>query len=180
VAEEVCVLLDGGVKLCTQTPGYRPKVLQLIYPIDYFGLFDTLNDGRRDLSAITMAPSEILLINGHSFREQLERNALFSVQLLSIWGQRFREFSKWCFRYNHLGAREKVAAYLLNQTITDSGRGNKTVNPTRRDIASLLGITPETLSRELSYFKGRGWIRTEKSGGLAVEDAESLSGILPD
>ena len=29
----------------------------------------------------------------------------------------------------------------------------------RRDIASYLGLTPETLSRALSGFQARGWIR---------------------
>ena len=103
-ATDVCVLLQGGVKLCAETRGFRPKVLEFIHPVGVFGLFDILGDRIRDLSAFTLSQSEILRVDGQYFRRQLERDAGLSLNLLKAWGVRFREFSTWCFRYNHFGA----------------------------------------------------------------------------
>ncbi len=178
VASDVYLLLSGGIKLCSEQAGQRPKVLQIFYPTELFGLFDLLTDGTHDLSALALTNSDILVIDGETFLELLNGNARVSVKLLSGWGIRFREFSSWCFRYNHYGAREKVAAYLISETGDSKPDKVEKVMPTRRDIASLLGITPETLSRELSYFKKRGWVRVDNGGVLRVSDSDSLGGLL--
>lgn len=177
-ARDIYILLNGGVKLCSEAPGQRPKVIQLIYPMDIFGLFDVLSNERRDLSATAISLSEVLVVDGDAFTGLLKENAGFSVKILSGWGARFREFSSWCFRYNHYGAREKVAAYLIKEFGSCDHQRPPHAMPTRRDIASLLGITPETLSRELSYFRQRGWVRVEKNGDLSVADSKSLGYIL--
>ncbi|KAA3619125.1 MAG: Crp/Fnr family transcriptional regulator [Proteobacteria bacterium] len=177
-ARDVYLLLDGGVKLCSEVPRQRPKVLQLVYPLELFGMFDVLTDSDRDLSAIAMSASEALVIDGEAFKTLLNNNARFAVSILRGWGTRFREFASWCFRFNHYGAREKVAAYLIEEFSVSGKTGNRAVVPTRRDIASLLGITPETLSRELSYFRKRGWVSVDQKGALRVSDTESLGVLL--
>ncbi len=177
-ARDVYLLLEGGVKLCSEVDGSRAKVLQIVYPMDLFGLFDVLTDGRRDLSAFAIATTDLLVVDADVFLGLLRGNAPFALGILKGWGERFREFSSWCFRFNHYGAREKVAAYLINE---DGKRGNEDcpqAQPTRRDIASLLGITPETLSRELSFFRKQGWVDVESGGGLKVADSKSLGALI--
>jgi CRP-like cAMP-binding protein len=178
-ARDVYVLLEGGVKLCSEGGDERPKVLQLVEPMELFGIFDVLSGGKHDVSAVTLSPSDVLVIDADAFVTMLNQNAPFAVRILSGCGHRFREFSTWCFRFNHYGAREKVAAYLIKDSRKARNSTLRKVNPTRRDIASLLGITPETLSRELSYFRKQGWVRVEQDGALLVDDGNSLQSLLP-
>ncbi len=177
-ARDVYLLLEGGVKLCSEVDGTRAKVLQIVYPMELFGLFDILTDGHRDLGAYTIATSDLLVIDADAFLALLRSNAPFALGILKGWGDRFREFSSWCFRFNHYGAREKVAAYLVNENGKREADELHQVQPTRRDIASLLGITPETLSRELSFFRRQGWIDVASGGELRVADCDSLRGLI--
>ncbi|MCZ7599711.1 MAG: helix-turn-helix domain-containing protein [Gammaproteobacteria bacterium] len=95
-----------------------------------------------------------------------------------LWGARFRDYAIWCARFNHCGAREKVAAFLVSDSSRRGEAGYRAAYPTRRDIASLLGITPETLSRELSYFRRKGWVHVGQNGSLTVDDDNSLRAMI--
>ena len=48
----------------------------------------------------------------------------------------------------------------------------------RRDIANLLGLAPETLSRVLHAFRERHWIAVD-NGCISVRSNRSLAGLLP-
>ena len=74
-------------------------------------------------------------------------------------------------------AAQRVALHLLaaapradrRQPASDDGCGLLG----RHDLAALLGLTPETLSRELARFRRQGWIAGE-AGEVAVLDEPSL------
>ncbi|GJL80441.1 MAG: transcriptional regulator [marine bacterium B5-7] len=175
IAREAFLLLSGGVKLCTPVKNKRDKVIQIVRPMDLLGIFDILTDGQRDLSAYAISPCELLMIDGDILTELISGNTHFCTQILMSLGMRYKETSSWCFRYNHYGAREKVAAYLVTESRREYAEDDSIINPSRRDIASLLGITPETLSRELSFFKKHEWVRVDPKGVIQVVNSESLS-----
>ncbi len=177
-ARDAYWLLGGGIKLNYDAGNARIKVMQLVYPRALFGLDDLLVDRHHHFGAVTFTPSEILVVDGDSLVDVMKANARFAVALLRYLGGQYRENADWWGRVNQLGAREKVAAYLLAETDDRAGEDAVRASPTRRDIASLLGITPETLSRELAYFRERDWVRFERSGALRVRQADSLRAIV--
>lgn len=177
-ARSIYVLLDGGVKICAANKGPRPSVLHLVDVLEPFGIYDVVTGAPRTESAISLSSCDVVEIAGAQFLRVLGGNAQFAVRTLSAWGARFRNYAIWCARFNHCGAREKVAAYLVSDASRRDETGFRAAYPTRRDIASLLGITPETLSRELSYFRSKGWVHVGQNGSLTVDDGNSLKAMI--
>lgn len=177
-ARSIYVLLDGGVKICAANKGPRPSVLHLVDVLEPFGIYDVVTGAPRTESAISLSSCDVVEIAGAQFLRVLGNNAQFAVRTLSAWGARFRNYAIWCARFNHCGAREKVAAYLVSDASRCDETGFRAAYPTRRDIASLLGITPETLSRELSYFRSKGWVHVGQNGSLTVDDGNSLKAMI--
>lgn len=177
-ARSIYVLLDGGVKICAANKGPRPSVLHLVDVLEPFGIYDVVTGAPRTESAISLSCCDVVEIAGAQFLRVLGGNAQFAVRTLSAWGARFRNYAIWCARFNHCGAREKVAAYLVSDAGRRDETGFRAAYPTRRDIASLLGITPETLSRELSYFRSKGWVHVGQNGSLTVDDGNSLRAMI--
>jgi CRP/FNR family transcriptional regulator len=46
------------------------------------------------------------------------------------------------------------------------------------DLASRTGMSPETLSRKLSYFQKMGWIKLEGRRKIVILDKESLASLI--
>lgn len=46
------------------------------------------------------------------------------------------------------------------------------------DLASHTGMSPETLSRKLSYFQKMGWIKLEGRRKIVILDKESLASLI--
>jgi len=46
------------------------------------------------------------------------------------------------------------------------------------EIASILNITPETLSRILKKFKNEGYIEGLKAGDISIQEPEALSSVI--
>ena len=76
-------------------------------------------------------------------------------------------------------SRERVAAFLLEMNGRVTGPSVVALPMSRRDIADYLGITLETVSRALSDFKQKGYLRfvdtTQRQ--IVVLNADGLTEI---
>jgi CRP-like cAMP-binding protein len=180
-ARDVYLLLEGGVKLSVDVGEGRLKVVRLVYPVSMFGLLDAFGEGGHELNAVAIASGEMIVFDAEAVIAVLKVNARFSVEVIASLSEQLRVLTRESARYNQLGAREKVAAYLVEEARSVRAGSARKRSPTRRDIASLLGIAPETLSRELGFFKQKGLLRVETNGSLHVVDTESLESLVePD
>lgn len=48
----------------------------------------------------------------------------------------------------------------------------------KRDLASQMGMTSETLSRKLSSFEAQGWIEQIGQRRIIIKDRQGLEGVL--
>jgi len=75
-------------------------------------------------------------------------------------------------------AREKVAAFVWMLAEHCECRGGQDtaieLPMTRGDIADYLGLTTETVSREMTYLRERGLITMQNSGMLRVQNMIGL------
>ncbi len=69
----------------------------------------------------------------------------------------------------------RLAAWLLNQpSVDDDGRQMVVLPMAKKDIASLLGTTPETLSRRLADLAREGVIGLAGRHGIVLLDTPAL------
>ena len=138
-----------------------------------------LSDGRRQIGAFHL-PSDIFgLENGefHRFtaeaivdttlrlvkRQNLEREAkndpAMVLKLLNITTDNLQHVENHLLLLGRQSARERVAAFLLEMNGRLTSAGVMVLPMTRRDIADYLGLTLETVSRALSAYKRKGYLK---------------------
>ncbi|HLG85084.1 MAG TPA: helix-turn-helix domain-containing protein [Bradyrhizobium sp.] len=138
--------------------------------------YKVLSDGRRQICAFHL-PSDIFgLENGDAYRftaeaivetttrvvhrHSLEYVAATDVQvarnLLSMTAKNLLHAEAHMLLLGRKTSLERVAAFLLEMDHRLTGTEMIALPMSRRDIADYLGLTLETVSRALSYLRGRG------------------------
>ena len=138
-----------------------------------------LSDGRRQIGAFHL-PSDIFgLENGdfHRFtaeaiidtitcvvkRQSLERVARADPamvrSLLTMTTDNLQQVEKHILLLGRKTSQERVAAFLLEMNSRVTEPGVVALPMSRRDIADYLGLTLETVSRALSEFKRKGYLK---------------------
>jgi len=138
--------------------------------------YKVLSDGRRQICAFHLPPDIFGLENGTSYRFTAEaivettarvvrRHSLEYVaandvrvarNLLSMTAKNLLHAEDHMLLLGRKTSLERVAAFLLEMDKRLQGTRMIALPMSRRDIADYLGLTLETVSRALSYLRGRG------------------------
>jgi CRP-like cAMP-binding protein len=175
----VYVLAEGGVKLERREGSGPAQVVGILEPPAMFGETGLRTSMGYLVSAVTFRPSRLLAIDADVFAEWLrQRPALYECVLAEL-SRNLEALISTAYARATLSAEQRVASYLLHRC-RDSQVGEVVVDRalSRRDIANLLGLAPETLSRVLHGFRERHWISVSE-GCIAIRSNHGLASLLP-
>lgn len=177
--DAVYVLGEGGVKLERREGSGPPQVVGLVEPPAMIGETALQSSAGYLVSATTFRPSVLLQIEAGAFLAWLRARPALYECVLGELGRDLETLISSGYVRATLTAEQRVAAYLL-QRAQDSDAGAFVVDRalSRRDIANLLGLAPETLSRVLHAFRERDWIAV-REGCIAVRSSDALEALVP-
>ena len=98
-------------------------------------------------------------INRVDFQQLLEKTADLAVKLLNNFGEKLVELQHNTVLRNTLDAKERIMSYLQDLSVKQ-GRSTVKLQMKKKDLASLLGTTPETFSRKLKELEQEKRIAT--------------------
>jgi len=164
------VLIDGQVELFASANN-REGTMTLIRPVATFVLASALVGGAYQVSARTLESSQILMIPAENIRAAMRKDRDFAqksvLELAACYHGVVRAYKNIKLRT----AVERLANYLLVQHRRQGANGAITLPVEKRTLASMLGMTPENLSRAFS---------TLKPYGVSVNGAEIRLQMLDD
>jgi CRP/FNR family transcriptional activator FtrB len=144
----------------------------MIQPVGTFILAAVLKDAVYLMSARTCQRSKILLIPSEKIRETFQKDEAFARAIVIELARCHRGVVK---EYKDLKLRtsvERLANRLLRNREDQGGEGKLKLPHEKRTLASLLGMTPENLSRAFNTLKPYG---VEVDGAIvSLKDLRSL------
>lgn len=145
-ADFLHVVFDGAVELFAASNG-RESLIDVVRPHQTFILAAVVRDAVHLMSARTVTLSKVLMIPSQNIRDVFEADAAFARSVVVELGARYRDMVKALKNQKLRTSVERLANYLLQQ-LKAQGDADKLVLPMeKRALASLLGMTPENLSR---------------------------------
>lgn len=142
-------LLEGSVEL---SAGWKSKdtTLAVLRPISTFILAAVVMDSDALMNATTLERSEILMVPGESLRRAMHENAEFGFAVSEELAGCYRGLVRAIKGQKLRDSTERLANYLLTQTFRQENDKEIVLPHEKRVLASLLGMTPENLSRAFS------------------------------
>jgi len=128
-------------------------------------------------SAIALETSSICEISYSRLENIREENPQLLQILWNAMSSRMREEHEYLRLLSRTTAASRLAGFLLNMSADFQRRGYSPtffyINLSRHDIASLLGLAVETVSRMLTHFQEAGLITVQRRN-IALTDMQGL------
>ncbi len=156
-ADFLYVLLDGQVEL-HGTWNDQETVLAILQPISTFILAAVVLDADALMSARTLDRSEILMIPGDAIRKAMDDDVNFAIAASRDLAGGFRTMVRTVKNQKLRNGVERLANYLVMLRASQQCLAPNTVTlpHEKRVLASLLGMTPENLSRAFAALRAYG------------------------
>lgn len=165
-------LVDKGrVKIFKSSPDGREQILHLFDPGEPFGEVAIFLGRGYPAWAQALAPTRTVFFPRESLRALVARNPDLAFGLLAVLSQRLVRFASLVESITLKEVPARLAAFIINSA---AGADKMELTVTKNQLASLLGATPETISRALGRLKKSGLIKEEKPF-ITIVDRPGLS-----
>lgn len=169
-------VIEGVLKLSAATADGREQTLGIVYPSDFIGR----PFGRTSShSVVALSEAKVCTFPRSSFDRFAEEHPDLEHKLLQRTLTELDRSREWMVLLGRKSAAERLAAFLLDMADRLGGKdknGNTRFELPfgRQDIADLLGLTIETVSRQITKLREDGVIATPDRRGIVVLDREWL------
>ncbi|WP_179379708.1 transcriptional regulator FnrL [Jannaschia marina] len=170
----VASVVFGCATLTRSLEDGRVQMLGLLLPSDFLG-----RPGRGTAPYEVVAATDLTLcmFERDAFERLIEDTPHLALRLLEMSLDELDAARDWMLLLGRKTAREKVAtflAYVLKRASTAHGPLRADLPLSRGDMASYLGLTIETVSRQMTALKREGIIDLEGKRGLLCPDMAAL------
>lgn len=156
------LVLSGRLRVYKSSPNGKERTLLIAEPGMTFGE-DALFGAGTYLESAQAAPrARLLRIPRREFLEMLWKSPSLAFQVMESLTLRIRKLSSSVENIAFLGARDNVARYLLELRERSANAAEMMLPGKKKEIAAILGITPETFSRALRALEDVGAIRVDR------------------
>jgi CRP/FNR family transcriptional regulator len=173
-------LLSGVLKIETSTPDGREQIVGLLFPADFVG---APYGGDAEFTISAASDVELCMFPRAPFQAVLEDHVRMERLLLQRTMAALDDARRRMLTLGRRSAGEKVAGFLLDvaDRVGTSGCHATPLGPvtfdlplTRGEMANLLGLTIETVSRHLTKLVDAGLIALPSARGVTIRDLAAM------
>ena len=174
----VYCLLSGLVKLYVLGPNEHEKAIEFVEPGRTFAEAAMFSGQGYPVNAMALEDTRAVAIDAFSLTRLLLQRPDLAWRMLAVMSRRLHFLVEQIRSVSLRNAEQRVAGYLLeNYDPEDATKPVARIPARRSELASILGLTTETLCRVVASFRRHGWIATVDHD-IVVEEAHSLKGLL--
>jgi CRP-like cAMP-binding protein len=173
VAEGLVILVDGQAMVGHAESGQPLKAERVLHGPDWLDMSSAWCDGNFSGDALAQSPVAVATLPLSALRTLLGERPALALRFVDLLAREVCRLGAQAHELMHKDAPSRLAAWLGRQLDAD-GRSVLHLAERKRDIASQLGMTPETLSRLMRSLTEQGLIRVE-GYTVRVLDAPALA-----
>jgi CRP/FNR family transcriptional regulator len=175
-------LVSGILKVTASTARGREQIVGLLFAGDFVGQPFSEDS---TVTVTALVESDLCLYPRERFERALGEAPALERALLRRTMAALNDARERMLTLGQRGAQERVAGFLLDLVdrtapCTQDRAISIDVPVSRRDMADFLGLTIETVSRQLSHLKTRGAVALARGGRTIIVRERSLLAALAD
>ena len=179
-SDHLLIVHRGQVKIYRLSESGKEQLIRILEPGDFLGELSLFTDETLTSYAEAMKKTEICAIHKSDIKEIILAKPVIALKILETFSKRLNETEKTIERFSSHDAEKRIASYLIDlaNTETETASSNEPFEVrlpmSKKDLASYIGMTQETLSRRLSSFQELGWIQQTGQRNLLIVNFDAI------
>jgi CRP-like cAMP-binding protein len=170
-------VISGTVKISLSSPDGRNAILNLVGSGELFGEMSVLDGQDRSADATANTNCEIYVIDRRDFLPFMRSQPALSMKFIELLCERLRRTSDQVEQVILQDLPGRLASALIRLTERHkAAKDSRTIAVTQQEISEMVGMTRESINKQLRAWATRNWVRLEH-GAIVVLDAEPLQAL---
>ncbi|MGO1542893.1 MAG: Crp/Fnr family transcriptional regulator [Gulosibacter sp.] len=176
---QLMVVHTGRIKISRIRSDGHEQIIRVLGPGDFIGESAFLTGTRPDHAATALEAAQLCVFRHDDLGKLVEKHASIGLRMLQGVSRRLGEAEARLAAVISGNVSSRLADYLLTLPTQPTTDHNAVVELplTKKDIASLLDTTPESLSRQLRALSESGIILHEAKDRVTILDADALTAL---
>lgn len=172
-SDSLYIVNRGQIKIYRLSEGGKEQIVRILNPGDFTGELALFQESVLEAYAEAMIDTEICLIKREVLHDLLLKYPTISLQILTEFSNRLDSSEKQTTQFATEKVETRIAHFLAE--CVDSEKVRTIELPmSKKDLASYLGTTPETMSRRLTEFEAAGFIKQKGQREIEILDLDGL------
>jgi len=170
-SDSLYIVHTGQVKLYRLSESGKEQMLRVLRPGDFTGELALFQTSSQAAYAEALVDTEVCSMSRDTLQSLLAEYPEISWKILQELSQRLNQSEKQTTDVATEKVETRIAYYLAESM------GDKKVFElpmSKKDVASYLGTTPETISRKLAEFETAGWIEQIGQRKIKMLDLDEM------
>jgi CRP/FNR family transcriptional regulator, cyclic AMP receptor protein len=170
-------VISGTVKISVSSAEGRSAILNLIGPGEIFGEMSVLDGQPRSADATANTNCEIFIIDRREFLPFVRSQPALAMKFIELLCTRLRWTSDQVEQIILQNLPGRLASALIRLTEKHKlAPGGRTIAVTQQEISEMVGMTRESINKQLRIWASRKWVRLEH-GAIVVLNTEQLQAL---
>jgi CRP/FNR family transcriptional regulator, anaerobic regulatory protein len=167
------IVHGGRVKVFRASEAGGEQLLRILHSGEFLGETTVLTGRPVDSWAVALDAAEVCLVGSTEIARLLGEHPAVAVRMLAAMSARLEAAEQQLAAVTGATVGARLASHLL-ELAQESGSTTFRLPSTKKDLASYLGTTPETLSRRLADLQDAGVVRLGPRGLVEIRDRPRL------
>lgn len=174
-ANSLYIIHHGQVKIYRLSESGKEQMIRILQPGDFTGEFALFKQSEHQAYAEALIDTQICFIRREDIQKLLSAYPAIALKILSEFSDRLEHAEKQATTIATEKVDTRIATFLV-ECIEDveQEKAHIVLPMSRKDLASYLGTTPETVSRKLTEFEDAGFIKQNGQRNIQILDVDGL------
>ena len=170
-------VISGTIKISVSSAEGRSAILNLIGPGEITGEISVLDGQPRSADIIANTNCEIFMIDRREFLPFVRSQPALAMKFIELLCTRLRWTSDQVEQVILQNLPGRLASALIRLTEKHkAAQGGRSIAITQQEISEMVGMTRESINKQLRAWAARDWVRLEH-GAIVVLNAEPLRAL---
>ncbi|WP_428910183.1 Crp/Fnr family transcriptional regulator [Niallia sp. Krafla_26] len=173
-SDSLYIVNKGKIRIYRLSESGKEQLVRMLNPGDFTGELALFQNGVHEAYAEAVVDTEVCLIKRDDLQDFLLKYPSIALKILTEFSNRLQQSEKQTTAMATEKVETRIALFLADCSERNNGSREFVLPMTKKDLASYLGTTPETVSRRLADLEGQGLIKQKPGKKMEILDLDGL------